>query len=119
LLSELKLTKDTELGSNETIKCATPVESNREARKREKAATEYVPPPTLLKVLSFDVLNQMLIFSSVGFTLPPSAVHRHYSALKKAHKMRQLPEVKECDLVESFVRGKFDSFFHIENSVYN
>ena len=35
--------------------------------------------------------------------------------------MRQLPEVKESDLEESFVRGEFvrnSFFFHIENSVY-
>ena len=35
----------------------------------------------------------------------PSPVPRFYSQLKKAHKERVLPELKEDDLEESFVRG--------------
>ena len=34
-----------------------------------------------------------------------SVVPRYYSQLKKAHKNRQVPEVREEDLEESFVRG--------------
>lgn len=33
------------------------------------------------------------------------AVPRYYSQLKKAHKERVVPELKEADLEESFVRG--------------
>ena len=35
--------------------------------------------------------------------MPP----RNFSALKKAHKKRTVPELLEKDLVESFVRGEF------------
>lgn len=34
-----------------------------------------------------------------------SSVPRFYSQLKKAHKERVVPELKEEDLEESFVRG--------------
>ena len=35
----------------------------------------------------------------------PRTPPRYYSALKKAHKDRVIPELREEDLVESFVRG--------------
>jgi hypothetical protein len=34
-----------------------------------------------------------------------SPIPRNFSALKKAHKQRNIPELHEKDLVESFVRG--------------
>lgn len=34
-----------------------------------------------------------------------TTVPRYYSQLKKAHKERKVPELKEVDLEESFVRG--------------
>ena len=34
-----------------------------------------------------------------------ASIPRYYSQLKKAHKERVLPELKEDDLEESFVRG--------------
>jgi len=45
---------------------------------------------------------------NVRNAVPPdvsSAPPRHYSALKKAHKNRVIPELREEDLTESFVRG--------------
>ena len=38
-------------------------------------------------------------------TQTPPAVPRYYSQLKKAHKERVVPELKEEDLEETFVRG--------------
>ena len=38
-------------------------------------------------------------------TLAPQAPPRYYSALKKAHKDRVIPELREEDLEEAFVRG--------------
>lgn len=44
--------------------------------------------------------------------LGPS-VPRFYSQLKKAHKERVVPELKEEDLEESFVRGAGSSVFAV------
>ncbi|KIJ68944.1 hypothetical protein HYDPIDRAFT_105481 [Hydnomerulius pinastri MD-312] len=78
----LRITKDTELGDNESIKSPPPV-SSRRARKLEKdgaTLADNVAPPD-------------------------KAVPRNFSALKRAHKQRQVPELREEDLEESFVRG--------------
>ena len=40
------------------------------------------------------------------------AVPRYYSQLKKAHKDRQVPEIREEDLEESFVRGSGKFLLH-------
>jgi hypothetical protein len=39
-------------------------------------------------------------------TSPPSSRHLNYSALKRAHRSRIVPELREEDIEESFVRGK-------------
>ena len=50
-------------------------------------------------------------------TSVPQTPPRYYSALKKAHKDRVIPELREEDLEEAFVRGmssnllNFTSFF--------
>ncbi|KAF9246126.1 RF-1 domain-containing protein [Melanogaster broomeanus] len=79
----LRFTKDTEIGDNSTIKDFPPVQSNRRARRMEKSGTTLtdhaVPPET--------------------------AIPRNFSMLKKAHKQRKVPELREEDLEESFVRG--------------
>ncbi|RPD73477.1 hypothetical protein L226DRAFT_510257 [Lentinus tigrinus ALCF2SS1-7] len=74
---ELNITEHTELGSNETIKEAKTM-SSRSARKQvnDEQSPESGP-----------------------------SVPRFYSQLKKAHKDRVVPELKEEDLEESFVRG--------------
>lgn len=43
--------------------------------------------------------------ASTSTTLPSSSVPRYYSQLKKAAKERQIPEIREDDIEESFIRG--------------
>ncbi|KAH7922816.1 hypothetical protein BV22DRAFT_1016554 [Leucogyrophana mollusca] len=79
----LRFTKDTELGDNESIKNPPPMKSSRRARKQDKgeqSTTESAAQPKL-------------------------PVPRNLSALKRAHKERKIPELREEDLEESFVRG--------------
>ncbi|KAG6841680.1 hypothetical protein C0991_008318 [Blastosporella zonata] len=91
----LRLTKYTELGSNETIKNPPPIErSSRSMRKREKTSQEHHTSVT-------DVAPHNDTFSSFS----PSHLSMNFSQLKKAHRERVLPELKEEDLEESFVRG--------------
>ncbi|KAG1718503.1 RF-1 domain-containing protein [Suillus lakei] len=78
----LRFTKDTELGENESIKNPPPMPSSRRARRLEKSEQ----------------------------SVEPAAQHsvntpRNFSALKKAHKERKIPELREEDIEESFVRG--------------
>ncbi|KAI0691172.1 RF-1 domain-containing protein [Cytidiella melzeri] len=84
---KLHITKDTELGDNESIKNPPPVETNRSAR-RTNTSVDYVTDN-----------------ASAASSESSSAVPRYYSQLKKAHKSRQIPEIREEDLEESFVRG--------------
>ncbi|KAL1947334.1 hypothetical protein VTO73DRAFT_14295 [Trametes versicolor] len=90
-LWELNIRKDTELGSNDSIKTAK-TQSSRSARRQDVDRSEQV----LSIMTSPDEASQ-----------PEStpAVPRYYSQLKKAHKERVVPELKEADLEESFVRG--------------
>ncbi|CCM03690.1 uncharacterized protein FIBRA_05835 [Fibroporia radiculosa] len=78
---KMRITEHTELGDNDTIKNPSPVESSRSVRKRgsstDAARTSSHSPE----------------------------VPRYYSQLKKAHKQRVVPQLKEVDLEESFVRG--------------
>ncbi|KAI0747649.1 RF-1 domain-containing protein [Daedaleopsis nitida] len=81
---ELNITEHTELGSNETIKQERS-NSSRSARKRgDQVNPEHTQTDS----------------STSSPTVP-----RYYSQLKKAHKERVVPELKEDDLEESFVRG--------------
>ncbi|TBU46984.1 RF-1 domain-containing protein [Dichomitus squalens] len=89
-LWELNITEHTELGSNETIKQAKAAMSNSGRR---------TDGPMLLLMTSLDQS------SSAASTESRPSVPRYYSQLKKAHKERVLPELKEEDLEESFVRG--------------
>ncbi|KAJ3496459.1 hypothetical protein NMY22_g19808 [Coprinellus aureogranulatus] len=70
---------ETELGDNDTVKNPAPVESSRSARKRESDAAQQLKST-----------SERPIF---------------YSALKRAHKERIVPELREEDLEEQFVRG--------------
>jgi len=78
---QLRITEETELGNNENVK-STSAESSRSARKKQNS-------------------------TGTGCCQADgkSTVPRYYSQLKKAHKQRQVPELKEDDLEESFVRG--------------
>ncbi|KAJ7694208.1 RF-1 domain-containing protein [Mycena rosella] len=92
----VRITQDTELGSNETVKNPPAVETSRRARKKEKdaqASSEH-PAPAL------DSASKAPTF---------------YSALKKAHKDRIIPEINEEELEEKFVRGQ--SVNKTENNV--
>ncbi|KAG6896939.1 hypothetical protein C0992_005145 [Termitomyces sp. T32_za158] len=92
---KLRLTKDTELGSNDTIKNPPPMKrSDRSLRRQEKAAQEHHTSVT-------DVAphNDSFAFFS------PSHLSMNFSQLKKARRDRVVPELKEEDLDETFVRG--------------
>ncbi|KAL4076967.1 hypothetical protein V8B97DRAFT_1359052 [Scleroderma yunnanense] len=79
----LRFTKDTELGDNSTIKNPPPMQSSRRARNLEKGVTSFT-----------------------DLAAPPeSSLPRNYSALKRVHKQREVPELREEDLGETFVRG--------------
>ncbi|KAI6036073.1 RF-1 domain-containing protein [Pisolithus microcarpus] len=79
----LRFTKDTELGDNSTVKDPPPLQTSRRTRKDGKADTVITEPAAP----------------------PDPSPPRNYSALKKAHKQRKVPELREEDLEESFVRG--------------
>ncbi|EED77345.1 predicted protein [Postia placenta Mad-698-R] len=87
---KLNITEHTELGSNDTIRDPQPVVSSRSARKRTSA---YLARPILTS--SADAAKET----------PSTQIPRYYSQLKKAHKQRVVPELKEEDLEEAFVRG--------------
>ncbi|KAF9566255.1 hypothetical protein CPC08DRAFT_814834 [Agrocybe pediades] len=87
-LYSIRMTKHTELGDNESIKNPPPMESSRSKRRKENGQP-HNPPADAVQV------------KSEGSPAPP----RYYSALKKAHKERAVPELREEDIEESFVRG--------------
>ncbi|KAG2061683.1 hypothetical protein BDR06DRAFT_1001951 [Suillus hirtellus] len=78
----LRFTKDTELGENESIKNPPPMPSSRQARRLEKGGQSVEP-----------------------VAQPSSNLPRTFSALRRAHKDREIPELREEDIEESFVRG--------------
>ncbi|KAJ3521912.1 hypothetical protein NMY22_g12112 [Coprinellus aureogranulatus] len=86
---------ETELGDNDTVKNPAPVESSRSARKR------YASLPSLRPFLNPNPSE------SDAAQQPKSTSKRpmFYSALKRAHKERVVPELREEDLEEQFVRG--------------
>ncbi|KAI0340136.1 hypothetical protein BDW22DRAFT_1450566 [Trametopsis cervina] len=84
----LNITKDTELGDNDSIKKPPVVQPNPNSRRQR---TKYYTPDN--------------ITSSSSETPAPATVPRYYSQLKKAHKGREVPEIREEDLEEAFVRG--------------
>ncbi|KAK0459553.1 RF-1 domain-containing protein [Desarmillaria tabescens] len=81
---KLRITKDTELGSNDSIKNPPPMETDRQARRREKQhnLSDAARPDNIVRV-----------------------PRMNFSVLKKAHKERVIPELREEDLEETFVRG--------------
>ncbi|KAJ7172634.1 RF-1 domain-containing protein [Mycena filopes] len=81
--TNLRITKDTEMGSNDSIKNPTVVETSRRARKKEKEV---------------QTSSETLAPAHDSRTKPP----RFYSSLKVAHKNRIVPELREDDLEEAF-----------------
>lgn len=95
---------ETELGDNDTVKSPAPAESSRSARKRYAPITfprhRWNSDPS-----EADAAQQ----PKAGSELPV-----FFSALKRAHKERVVPELREEDLEEQFVRGAFfASFSHL------
>ncbi|KAJ7273559.1 RF-1 domain-containing protein [Mycena haematopus] len=95
---KMRITSDTELGSNDTIKSPPAMETSRRARRKEKEAQ---------------------VSSETHAPASDSPRKAFYSALKKAHKVRIVPELREEDLEEAFVRGSFggQSVNKTENNV--
>ncbi|PPQ68930.1 hypothetical protein CVT25_009024 [Psilocybe cyanescens] len=94
-LYRIRMTKHTELGDNDSIKNPPPVESSRSLRRREKGQ----PHNSFLDAVPANAALSSLTASN------PSPPHRYFSALKKAHKERVIPQLLEEDLEEQFVRG--------------
>lgn len=99
--SGLRITDDTEIGDNATIKSPPPIQSSRRARKMEQDGTMWAI------VQSIELLVSETHARHPENAALPSTPPRNFSALKKAHKTRTVPELLEKDLVESFVRGEF------------
>ncbi|KAF9815431.1 hypothetical protein IEO21_04602 [Rhodonia placenta] len=83
---KLNITEHTELGSNDTIRDPQPV----------------VGFPHRSAHLARPILTSS---ADAAKETPSTQVPRYYSQLKKAHKQRVVPELKEEDLEEAFVRG--------------
>ncbi|KAA1471317.1 hypothetical protein DENSPDRAFT_929468 [Dentipellis sp. KUC8613] len=85
---KLRITEHTEIADNDSIKNPppSPCQSTRSQRKKEK-------------------VQELQSSAMPSDSTPPTTVPRYYSQLKKAHKNRTIPELKESDLEESFVRG--------------
>ncbi|KAG7092400.1 hypothetical protein E1B28_008757 [Marasmius oreades] len=81
----LHLHDQTELGDNESIKNSPKMESSRTSRRRERDAS------------TSELAAQPVSDSS--------ARPIYFSALKKAHRNRTVPELDEADVEEVFVRG--------------
>ncbi|KAG2365789.1 hypothetical protein BDR07DRAFT_1481030 [Suillus spraguei] len=83
----LQFTKDTEVGENESIKNPPPMPSSRRARKLEKGEQRFI------------------LLSKESAAQHSANTPRNFSALRRAHKDREIPELREEDIEESFVRG--------------
>ncbi|KAF9533469.1 RF-1 domain-containing protein [Crepidotus variabilis] len=88
----IRMTKNTELGDNDTIKNPAPTESGRGARRRP---SNFCADAALAEDSDIE--------SSIPNSSSPNPMN--FSALKRAHKVRVVPELLESDLEESFVRG--------------
>ncbi|PPR00051.1 hypothetical protein CVT24_009007 [Panaeolus cyanescens] len=92
-LYRIRMTKDTELGDNESIKNPPPIEpTNR--RRRKSQISHYV----------VDAAQASDVEST---TTPLSPLNTaNFSALKKAHRNRDVPILREEDLEERFEVGR-------------
>ncbi|TDL27589.1 hypothetical protein BD410DRAFT_825206 [Rickenella mellea] len=103
----LRINEHTELGSNETIKqasCGLPKAddaNNRRARKRDAKRLKEGETAAIHAVSDIPLSSSSIVDAESNDTTLP----RNYSALKRAHKERKLPTLREEDLEESFVRG--------------
>ncbi|KAF8810145.1 hypothetical protein BYT27DRAFT_6504095 [Phlegmacium glaucopus] len=95
-LYRIHLRDETELGDNNSIKNPAPIESSRSMRRKERGERQKNIQISLSDAAPLDTIP-----SPSSPQTPP----RYYSALKKAHKTRVIPELREEDLEEAFVRG--------------
>ncbi|KAG1906014.1 RF-1 domain-containing protein [Suillus fuscotomentosus] len=96
---KLRFTKDTELGENESIKNPPPMPSSRQARRLEKGGQRFISSSKSLQWVT------KLTYSVEPAAQPSPNLPRNFSALRRAHKDREIPELREEDIEESFVRG--------------
>ncbi|PVG02827.1 hypothetical protein CPB86DRAFT_547671 [Serendipita vermifera] len=90
----LRITKDTELGSNETIKNPAPMERPSKARRRAKESGQS------------QCCSSLPSEPSTSPESSSSLKSLNYSSLKKASQQRQIPVLEEEDLEETFVKGR-------------
>ncbi|KAG2147125.1 RF-1 domain-containing protein [Suillus cothurnatus] len=95
----LRFTKDTELGENESIKNPPPMPSSRQARRLEKGGQRFILSSKCVQWVT------KLTYSIELAAQHSANIPRNFSALKRAHKDREIPELREEDIEESFVRG--------------
>ncbi|KAF9009418.1 RF-1 domain-containing protein [Cyathus striatus] len=88
----VRITKDTELGDNDSVKNPPPMETSQSTRKQGKTSSVDAAPH-----------DDASVATPSSRSSPTQRMN--YSALKRAHKERTLPELREDDLEESFVRG--------------
>ena len=69
--------------------------------KNVRSTWTYVLTPDVEENIQLSLSDVVLLDTSSAPQTPP----RYYSALKKAHKNRVIPELHEEDLEEAFVRG--------------
>ncbi|KAG8895126.1 hypothetical protein FRB99_000745, partial [Tulasnella sp. 403] len=118
----IRMTEDTELGDNMSIKNPKPVECSGSKARRKRAEAAAAPlPDTSLQVGSDANANDLerttehlgasrILDNSehpfLGDKEPPRVrKHLHYAALVKAHKDRLVPQFQEEDIEETFIRG--------------
>ncbi|KAI8999017.1 RF-1 domain-containing protein [Trametes punicea] len=87
-LWKLNIREETELGSNDTIK---------------QAKSKGLSRPPAGQMLS--IMTSPEDSPGPGPSEPKTKVPRYFSKLKRAHKDRVIPELREEDIEESFVRG--------------
>lgn len=119
------MTKDTELGDNQSIKDPQPVESSRSVRRKEKSQSHKSAGTSCVRNPQENA-NSPSLDSDSKPSMSNSSPPRNFSALKRSHKERVIPELREEDLEESFVRGTsspeycyivgYPSFFSRERS---
>jgi hypothetical protein len=97
---DLRFTKDTELGENESIKNPPPMPSSRQARRLEKGSQRFILSSKCVQWVT------KLTYSIELAAQHSANIPRNFSALKRAHKDREIPELREEDIEESFVRGR-------------
>lgn len=117
----LRITKDTELGSNDTIKNPKPIPSqSKRGRTNSESYVAHEIRTSMFVTLIFsctdqhavleedpspDLLTTDIVATSSEAGRGSEKFRLNFSQLKRAHAQRVLPTVREEDLKEKFVRG--------------